>query len=325
MMLKHFCVASVLLTFGLAGTALAQDAKYPDRTVRIVVPYPPGGTTDVVGRIISDKLSGRLGQPFIVDNRPGAAGMIGSDMVAKSPPDGYTILMGSIANTTIPAVYSRVPYDLRRDLTPLCQVISIPNFMVVGESSPYKSVADVIGAAKANPGKLTFASSGTGASPHLSGELFKVMTGIDMLHIPYKGSGPAQIDLMGGRVSMMFDNAALPQIKGGKLRALAVSSPKRSAAAPDVPTVAEAGVSGYAVTSWYGLWVPKGTPQPVIDLLDKNIAEIFQDDSIKEKILGLGGDNDVACGATFSAFIDSELTKWSDLVKKANIKVEKEN
>lgn len=321
-MLKYCCVASVLLVFTTTSATFAQGTQYPDRTARIVVPYPPGGVTDVVARIISDKLSSRLGQTFIVDNRPGAAGMTGSDVVAKSPPDGYTILMGSVANTTIPAVYSKVPYDLNRDLAPLCQVISIPNFMVVGEASPYKSVSDLIAAAKATPGKLTFASSGAGASPHLSSELFKVMTGTDMLHIPYKGSGPAQIDLMAGRVTMMFDNAALAQIKGGKLRALAVSSPKRSAALPDVPTVAEAGVPGYAVTSWYGLWVPMGTPQSVIDLLNKNITEIFQDDAIKEKILGLGGETDVVCGAKYAAFINSELAKWSKLVKDANIKVE---
>jgi tripartite-type tricarboxylate transporter receptor subunit TctC len=322
MMLKHCWVASVLLAVGLSGTAIAQGTKYPDHVVKIVVPYPPGGTTDVVGRIIADKLNARLGQPFIIDNRAGAAGMIGSDVVAKSQGDGYTILMGSVANTTIPAVYAKVPYDLKRDLVPLCQVISIPNFMVVSADSPYKTVADVIAAAKASPGKLSFASSGAGASPHLSGELFKVMTGTDMLHVPYKGSGPAQVDLMGGRVTMMFDNAALPQIQGGTLRALAVSSPKRSAAAPDIPTVAEAGVVGYGVTSWYGLWVPKGTPQPVIDLLDKNIAEIFQDKAIKDKILELGGDTEVACGAKFDTFIDSELAKWSDLVKKANIKID---
>jgi tripartite-type tricarboxylate transporter receptor subunit TctC len=321
MMLKHFWAAAALLAFSLSGPAIAQD-KYPDHVVRIVVPYTPGGTTDVVARVIADKLNARLGQPFIVDNRPGAAGMIGSDVVAKAPGDGYTILMGSVANTTIPAVYAHVPYDLKRDLIPLCQVISIPNFLVVSADSPYKSVADLVAAAKAAPGKFSFASSGAGASPHLSGELFKVMTGTDMLHVPYKGSGPAQVDLMGGRVTMMFDNASLPLIKGGKLRALAVSSPKRAAAAPDVPTVAEAGVPGYGVTSWYGLWVPKGTPQSAIDLLDKNIAEIFADKDIQAKMLEFGGDTEVACGDKFSAFIDTELAKWSDLVKKANIKID---
>ena len=321
-MLKRCCTLSLALLLGSANFALAEDAKYPTHVVRIVVPYPPGGVTDVLARIISDKLGSRLNGTFIVDNRAGAAGMIGSDVVAKSAGDGYTILMGSIANTTIPAVYANVPYDLEKDLVPLCQVISIPNFMVVGESSPYKTVADIIAAAKANPGQLTFGSSGAGASPHLSSELFKVMTGTDMLHIPYKGSGPAQIDLMGGRISMMFDNAALPLIKGGKLRALAVSSPKRFAAAPDIPTVAEAGVPGYGVTSWYGLWVPKGTPAPIVDLLNKNISEMFNELDIKEKIIGLGGETEVACGSKFTALIDSELAKWSKLVKEANIKVD---
>jgi tripartite-type tricarboxylate transporter receptor subunit TctC len=320
-MLKRCLVASALMLSLCAGAAGA-DQKYPDRTVRIVVPYPPAGVTDVVGRIIADQLSKRLGQTFFVENRPGAAGMTGSDNVAKSAGDGYTILMGSVANTTLPAVYTHVPYDLNKDLAPLCQVISIPNFMVVGARSPYKTVKDIIAAAKANPGKLTFASSGTGASPHLSSELFKVMTGTDMVHVPYKGSGPAQIDLIAGRVTMMFDNAALPQVKAGQLRALAVSSPRRFPGAPDIPTVAEAGVPGYSVTSWYGLWVPKATPQPIVDLLDKNIAEIFKDDTIKEKILNLGGETEVVCGQKFQSMIDSELVKWDKLVTDAHLKVD---
>lgn len=319
-MLKGRLIASALALAILSSAAQAAD-KYPDRTVRIVVPYPPAGVTDVVGRIIADQLGKRLGQTFIVENRAGAAGMTGSDNVAKSAPDGYSILMGSVANTTLPAVYTHVPYDLNKDLAPLCQVISIPNFMVVGANSPYKTVKDIIAAAKANPGKLTFASSGVGASPHLSSELFKVMTGTDMVHVPYKGSGPAQIDLIAGRVSMMFDNASLPQVKAGQLRALAVSSPKRFSAAPDIPTVAEAGVPGYAVTSWYGLWVPKGTPQPIIDMLDKNITEIFQDKSVQDKIMNLGGETQVVCGKEFQTFIDAELVRWEKLVNEAHLKV----
>lgn len=319
-MLKGRLIASALALAILSSAAQAAD-KYPDRTVRIVVPYPPAGVTDVVGRIIADQLGKRLGQTFIVENRAGAAGMTGSDNVAKSAPDGYSILMGSVANTTLPAVYTHVPYDLNKDLAPLCQVISIPNFMVVGANSPYKTVKDIIAAAKANPGKLTFASSGVGASPHLSSELFKVMTGTDMVHVPYKGSGPAQIDLIAGRVSMMFDNASLPQVKAGQLRALAVSSPKRFSAAPDIPTVAEAGVPGYAVTSWYGLWVPKGTPQPIIEMLDKNITEIFQDKSVQDKIMNLGGETQVVCGKEFQTFIDAELVRWEKLVNEAHLKV----
>jgi tripartite-type tricarboxylate transporter receptor subunit TctC len=321
-MLKFYFVASLALLLSLSDPARSEDLKYPVRTARIVVPYTPAGVTDVLARLISDKLSSRLSQTFIVENRPGAGGIIGSDVVAKAPPDGYTILMGSIANTTFPAVYASVPYDLVRDLIPLCKVISIPIFLVVNVSSPYTSVADVITAAKKSPGKLTFASTGTGGSPHLTGELFKVKTATDILHVPYKGSGPGQIDLMGDRVSMMFDNGALSLIRGGKLRALAVSSETRSAAAPDVPTIAEAGVPGFAVTSWFGLWVTKGTPAPIVNLLENNISEIFKDTHIKDRVSDLGGTPDVVCGPQFAALIDLDLAKWSELVKYVGIKID---
>ncbi len=313
--------AAAGLLLGLTAAVYPASA-YPDRPVRLIVPFPPGGTTDVVARIAADKLGQRLGQSFIVDNRPGAGSIIGSDLAAKAPPDGYTLLVGSIANTIIPALYKKVPYDLERDLVPICRVISLPNFLVVGASSPYKTVQDLLTAAKADPGKLTFASSGVGASPHLSGELFKLMTGTDIVHIPYKGSGPAQLDLMAGRVTMMFDNAALGQVKGGKLRALAVSSDKRSAAAPDLPTVSESGVPGFGITSWYGFWAPKGTSDPVLALLRSSIEEAFKDPAVKAKLLGLGAETDVACGADFARFIGTETAKWGALVKKTGIQLE---
>jgi tripartite-type tricarboxylate transporter receptor subunit TctC len=321
-MLKYSHAVSLALVLCLSSPVRSGDLKYPTRTARIVVPYTPAGVTDVLARLIGERLGSRLSQTFVVENRPGAGGIIGSDVVAKAPADGYTILMGSVANTTFPAVYTKVPYDLVRDLAPLCKVISIPIFLVVNEASPYKSVADVIAAARKNPGKLTFASTGTGGSPHLTGELFKMMTGTGILHVPYKGSGPGQIDLMGGRVSMMFDNGALSLIKDGKLRALAVSSAERSSAAPDVPTLAETGVSGFAVTSWFGLWVTKGTPASIVDLLENNIAEIFKDEQIKSRVRDLGGTIDVVCGPRFAALINLDLAKWSDLVKYVGIKIE---
>jgi tripartite-type tricarboxylate transporter receptor subunit TctC len=319
---QFLALAATALILGLTGAFNQAAAGYPERPVRLIVPFPPGGTTDVVARIAADKLGTTLGQSFIVDNRPGASSIIGSDLAAKSAPDGYTILVGSIANSIIPALYKKVPYDLDGDLVPLCRVISLPNFLVVGASSPYKTVKDLIAAAKANPGKLTFASTGIGASPHLSGELFKLMTGTDIVHIPYKGSGPAQLDLMSGRVDMMFDNAAISQVKGGKLRALAVSSGARAAAAPDLPTVSESGVPGFAISSWYGLWAPKGTPEPIVTLLRLSIEEAFKDPAVQEKLRGLGAQTDIACGPAFASFIDLETAKWGAVVKQTGIKLD---
>lgn len=320
--MKFTYIVSLVLALFVSDRAVSDDSKFPTRPVRIVVPYTPSGVTDVLARLIGERLSGRLNQTFVVDNRPGAGGMLGSDAVAKAPADGYTLLMGSVANTTFPSVYRNVPYDLVRDLVPICKVISIPIFLVVNATSPFRSISEIVAAAKKEPGKLTFASTGTGGSPHLSGELFKVMTGTDMLHIPYKGSGPGQIDLMGDRVSMMFDNGALALIQSGKLRALAVSSEVRSVAAPDVPTMAEAGVTGFAVTSWFGLWVTRGTPGPVVELLEKNISEVFEEAGIVERVRGLGGNIDVVCGSKFAAIIESDLAKWSELVKYVGIKID---
>lgn len=317
MKLMKYLAASAVIGLSLTGAAGAQT--YPDRVVKVVVPYTPAGSTDVIGRLLAEKLSEQMGQSFIVENRPGAAGMIGSDAVAKATPDGYTILVGSIANTIFPATKKSVPYDLEKDLVPLCQVVSVPNFLVVSAQSPYKTLKDLIADAKAHPGQLTFASSGTGASPHLSGEMLKVMAGIDIIHVPYKGSGPAMVDLVPGRVTMMFDNAALPYVKQGKLRALAVSTAKRSAAAPEIPTLAEAGVPGYALSSWYGLWAPKGTPDAIVKLLQKNITQAFADPEIQKKLLNFGGEADVVCGDDFAAFIHSQTEKWVKLAKDANI------
>lgn len=317
MRLAKYLAATAVIGLSLTGIAGAQT--YPDRVVKVVVPYTPAGSTDVIGRLLAEKLSEQMGQSFIVENRPGAAGMIGSDAVAKSTPDGYTILVGSIANTIFPATKKSVPYNLEKDLVPLCRVVSVPNFLVVSATSPYKTLKDLIADAKAHPGQLTFASSGTGASPHLSGEMLKVMAGIDIIHVPYKGSGPAMVDLVPGRVTLMFDNAALPYVKQGKLRALAVSSAKRSAAAPDIPTLAEAGVPGYALSSWYGLWAPKGTPDAVVKLLQANITKAFADPEIQKKLLNFGGEADVICGDEYATFIHEQMEKWVKLAKDANI------
>lgn len=312
-----YMLASAAVGLTLAGAASAQT--YPERVVKLVVPYTPAGATDIIGRLLAEKLAEQLGQPFIVENRPGAAGMSGSDAVAKATPDGYTLLVGSIANTIFPATKKSVPYDLEKDLVPLCQVVSVPNFLVVSAQSPYQTLKDLIADAKAHPGQLTFASSGTGASPHLSGEMLKVMAGVDITHVPYKGSGPAMLDLVPGRVTMMFDNAALPYVKQGKLRALAVSTAKRSAAAPEIPTLAEAGVPGYALSSWYGLWAPKGTPDAIVKLLQTNITKAFADPELQKKLLNFGGEADVVCGKDYADFIHSQMAKWAKLAKDASI------
>jgi len=311
----------VISTSVLLCSAYSARAEYPDRPVRIVAPFPAGGAADTLARILGDRLSQKLKQPFIVEDRPGSGSMTGSSFVAKSDADGYTLLMGSIANTTMFAVYTHVSYDLNRDLRPLCQITSVPNILVVGASSPYKTVQDIIADAKKSPGKLTGGSSGIGASPHLTLELFKHLTQTDILHVPYKGSPPGELDLIANRISMMFDNAALPQVKSGNLRALAVSTAKRTATLPDVPTLIESGIPGFDVSSWYGMWAPHGTPDKIVDLLIKNITELMAQPDIKEKVLQLGGDVEVKCGDKFQTLINSELIKWKKVAKDAQIKV----
>jgi tripartite-type tricarboxylate transporter receptor subunit TctC len=297
----------------------AHAQTYPDRPVKIIVPFTPGGATDVLGRLLGERLQQQLGQPFVVENRGGAAGMIGSDAAAKSAPDGYTLLVGSNANAIYPAVKANVPYDLEQDLEPLCQLISIPNFLIVGPNSPYKTLRDLIADAKANPGKVTFASTGVGTSLHLAGELLKVVEKIEITHIPYKGSGPAVIDLIPGRVSMMFDNSTLEMIRSGQLRALAVSSAKRSPLAPDIPTLSEAGFPGYAWVSWYGMFTRKGTPEATVELLRKRIADVFAEPAVKERVAALGGQADVICGAEFTQHIHNEVVRWAKIAQEAKV------
>src|SRR5438552_13835540 len=244
----------------------ASAQTYPTRPIRLVVPFPAGGTTDILAREVGQRLSMTLGQPVVIDNRPGAAGNIGADLVAKSAPDGYTLLMGTVGTHAINAsLYAKMPYDHVKDFAPIILVAGVPNVLVVNPSLPVNSVQELIAYAKANPGKLNFASSGPGTSIHLSGELFKVMAGVQMTHVPYKGSAPALQDLLGGQVQLMFDNLppSLPHIKAGKLRALAVTSVARSPALPDVPTIAESGLPGFEASSWFGILVPAGTPSAI--------------------------------------------------------------
>ncbi|MFO1323129.1 MAG: tripartite tricarboxylate transporter substrate binding protein [Burkholderiales bacterium] len=309
----------------VAATANAQ-APYPNKPIRIVVPFPAGGTTDILARAVAQKLTETTGQPVVVDNRPGAGGNIGAELVAKSPPDGYTLLMGTVGTHAINAsLYKSMPFDHVRDFAPVILVAGVPNVLVVNPSLPVNSVQELIAYGKANPGKLNFASSGNGTSIHLAGELFKTTTGVQMAHIPYKGSAPALVDLMGGQVQLMFDNlpSALPQIKAGKLRALAVTSAQRSSALPDVPTVAESGLPGFEASSWFGLLAPTGTPKDIVAKLNGEVAKWLATPEAKEKLASQGAI--VAGGLTpddFARHIAAETAKWQKVVKESGAKVD---
>ena len=313
----------------IASPASAQSA-WPTKPVKIVVPFAPGGTTDILARAMAVELGKAFGQPFIVDNRAGAGGNIGADVVAKSPADGYTLLMGTVGTHSInKALYSKMPFDSQKDFSPITLVAAVPNVMVVNTEKAaalgINNVADFVKYAKANPGKLSMASSGNGTSIHLSGELFKSMTGIFMTHIPYRGSGPAMLDMVGGNVDVMFDNlpSALPQIKAGKLKALAVTSLQRSTALPDVPTVEEAAkLKGFDASSWFGLLAPAGTPPEIVSRIQQEVAKSLNTPAVKEKLLTQGA---VPSGNTpqqFTAFINAEHIKWAQVVKTSGARVD---
>jgi tripartite-type tricarboxylate transporter receptor subunit TctC len=312
------------LTFfalAIAPLAHAQD-DYPNRTVRIIVPFAPGGSTDVVARILADKLGTELKQSFVVENRAGAGGNIGADVVAKASPDGYTLLMGTTGVLAINKyLYKEMSFDPERDLVPVSYTSLITNILVVNPQVPAKTVSELVALARAKPGSLTFASSGAGSSTHLSAELFKSMAGVDILHVPYKGSSQAITDLMGGQVTMLFDNApsSIPFVEQGKLRALAVTSTKRLPNLPDVPTLDEAGVKGYESLSWSGIMAPAGTPKRVIDKLNAAIEKILRDPDVKQRFASLGVDPVGGPPEAFSRHIRAESEKWARVVKTANI------
>ena len=318
---QHWALGGMLAC--LASSVLAQ--AYPNHAIRLVVPFPAGGTTDILARAVGQKLTESLGQSVVVDNRPGAGGNIGADIVAKSAPDGYTLLMGTVGTHAInPSLYTKMPYDHVKDFVPVVLVAGVPNVLVVNPSVPVQSVADLIKLAKSKPGEINFASSGAGTSIHLSGELFKAMAGVDMTHVPYKGSAPALTDLIGGQVQLMFDNlpSALPQIKAGKLRAIAVTSLKRAPVLPDVPTIAESGLPGFEASSWFGVLAPAGTPAPVVAKLNAEVNKWLQSPDAREQLLAQGA---VAAGGTpeqFAAHIRTETEKWAKVVKASGAKVD---
>jgi tripartite-type tricarboxylate transporter receptor subunit TctC len=321
---KRRWLLAALAAAALAGHGAVQAQGYPDHPVRFVVPYPPGGGTDVIARIVQGKLQAALGQNIVIDNKGGAGGSVGTDIVAKAPPDGYTVLFTLNSHTVNPAIYARLPFDTLKDFEPVGTVASLPQILVANPQFPANTVAELIALAKAKPDTLAYASVGVGSPGHLAGELFKLRTGTQMTHVPYRGGGPAVTDVMGGQVPLLWVSipAAAQHVKSGKLKALGVSTLKRSAAFPDVPTLQEAGVPDFEVDSWYAMFVPAKTPKPVIDKLNRALNSTLQDPDIRDKLLAQGSE---AVGGTPEALgqaVNLELVKWAKLAKDANIKAE---
>jgi tripartite-type tricarboxylate transporter receptor subunit TctC len=318
-------LAAVAAALALAPLAAQAQAPFPAKPITIIVPFSAGGTTDILARVVGQYMSKDLGQPVIVDNRAGAAGNIGAQIVARAAPDGYTLLMGTVGTHAInQSLYKKMPFDPIKDFAPLSRVALVPNLLVANPSQPYKTVKEMIAYAKANPGKITFASSGNGTSIHLSGELFQHMAGVEMQHIPYRGSAPAVTDLIGGQTAVMFDNmpSSIAYVKSGKLRALAVTTPKRSPALPDVPTIAEAGLPGYSATSWFGLLAPASTPAPVVGKLNASILKALADPEVKKKLAEQGAEPHGEKPEQFAEFIRSETAKWGKTVKQSGATAE---
>jgi len=326
---RRVVLGSAIALLTTATTALAQTG-WPNKPVRIVVPFAPGGTTDILARAVAPELSKAFGQQFVVENKAGAGGNLGAELVAKSAPDGYTLLMGTVGTHGINrALYPKLPYDPFADFSPITLVAAVPNVMVVpadaARANNIHTVQDFIRLAKSRPGKLNMGSSGNGTSIHLAGELFKSQTGIFMTHIPYRGSGPALLDLVGGQVDVMFDNlpSAMQLIKSGKLKALAVTSATRSAALPDVPTIEEAaGLKGFEATSWFGLLAPAGTPPDIVSRVQQEVTRALNLPAIKEKMLSQGAIPSGNTPAQFASLIESEHRKWAQVVKVSGARVD---
>ncbi|MES2564116.1 MAG: tripartite tricarboxylate transporter substrate binding protein, partial [Pseudomonadota bacterium] len=302
----------------------AADVSNPTRPLRLVVPFAPGGSNDIMARLIGQKLSESLKQQVVIDNRGGASGIIGTDIVAKAPADGYTLLMMSLTLSVNPSLYSKLPYDTQKDLIPVTLVATAPLMLVISPALPVKSAKELIAYAKSNSGKLNFGSGGAGTTPHLAGEMFSSMAGVRMTHVPYKGGGPALADLVGGQIQLMLENipSTLPFAKSGKLRALAVSGPSRSALVPDLPTLDEAGLKGYAIVGWNGLFVPTGTPRPIVTRLHQETVRALAQADTKERLATLGAEGVGSSPEDFRAFFNAEIVKWSKVVKAAGLKVE---
>ena len=306
-------------------TSVAQTASsFPNQPIRMVVPYPPGGPTDITARVVAAEMSKTIGQNIVIDNRPGASGMIGSEMVTKSTPDGYTLLANASIHVINPSVYPDMRFDAIKDFVPITQLAQVPLVLVVPVNSPIKSVKDLVEYAKANPGKVNFGSAGSASAQHLAGESFKIAAGIQMQHIPYKGSAPALTDLAGGQLQLMFDSmpSATPMINSGKLRAIAVTTTTRAKARPDLPTIAESGFPGFDISTWYAYWAPKGTPADVVEKLAASAAQALKNPEVIAKYEAMGAEPVGSTPAQFAAYVESEAKKWSDIVKKSGAKLD---
>lgn len=315
--------AALLCGLGPSTPAQAADPPWPTRPVRWVVPFPPGGAMDSIARTLGEKATKALGQPFVIENKPGAGGNIGTELVARSAPDGQTILITSIGMATNPSLYSKLNYDPQRDLAPVSLLAIVPNVLVTNDTQPgVKTVRDVIEAARRAPGKLTYASAGNGTSIHLAGELFTAMAGIDMVHIPYRGSGPAVTDMLAGQVNYMFDSitSAGPHIRSGRLRAIAVTTATRSKSLPDVPTIAESGLPGYEVAPWFAVFAPAGTPQAVIDRLNATLREAMQEPDVVSKFQSIGAEPIGSSPQALAEHLRKETALWSKLIRERNIR-----
>jgi tripartite-type tricarboxylate transporter receptor subunit TctC len=320
--LRWFITAAVAVASFCALSAAAQS--YPSKPIHFIVASPPGGPADFVARVIGPKLTAAMGQSVVVDNRGGASGIIGTDMVAKAAPDGHTLLLANAGLAINPSLFGKVPYDPIRDLTPVTQAISVSNTLVVHPSVAAKSVQELVALAKSRPGQLTFASAGNGTSGHLAAELFKLMAGVNMTHVPYKGGGPALTDLIGGQVNVLFSITlvAMPHVKSGRVRALAVTSGRRLAIVPELPTIAESGYPGYEVSGWFGVLVPAQTPGAIVEKLHGEIVAALTLSESRERLAGQGADVVASSPAEFSGYIKAEMDKWSRVVREAGIRIE---
>lgn len=316
-------ISGVLAAASLVYLNGAQGADYPSRSIRWIVPYAPAGTTDIVARIMAQRLGERMGQTIVVDNRAGAGNNIGTEIAVKSPPDGYTWFFVNPANAINATLYTKLSFNFLRDMAPAAGLIRVPNVMTVTRNLPAKTVPEFIAHAKANPGKLNFCSGGAGTSVHLSGELFKAMTGIDMVHVPYKGAAPALIDLISGQNHVIFDNmpGVIGYIRGGELRALAVTTAKRSAQLPDVPTVAET-VAGFEASAWFGVAVPKGTPAAIVARINREVNETLKEPKVLQRLTDLGGTTIASTPQEFWTLHTMETEKWAKVVKAAGAKAQ---
>lgn len=323
--MRHVTARLALAAAALVAAGLAAAQGYPTKSIKMIVPFPPAGSTDLSARAVAGKLGERLGQPVVIENKGGAGGNIGAEAAAKSPPDGYTLFVGTVGTNGINrALYSKLGYDHLRDFAPVILLSSTPNVLVVNPNLPVKSVKELIDLAKAKPGELTFASSGAGTSIHLSGELFSSMAGLKMQHVPYKGSGPMLIDLISGQVNLAFDNlsASIQHIRAGKLRALAVTTAERSATLPDLPTVAEAGVPGYDSASWNAIFAPAGTPREIVERLAKELNAILQSPETKAFFASQGATSGGGTPEQLQAFVNAETEKWARAVKASGARVD---